>query len=89
MFVNIVSFFWEVIKFEVTNLTRPEDQKMKRTEIMHGGVRTLMWTVCYLGLVWLPYGLLLGVALFVEHCLGIYRMRRRSRPLPLPTGHVA
>ena len=89
VFVNIFSFFWEVIKIEVTNLTRPEDRKMKRIELMHEGVRTLIWTACFLGLVWLPYGLLRGVALFVKHCLGIYCRRRRSRPLPLPTGHVA
>ena len=89
MFINIFSFLWEVIKIEVTNLMRPEDQKVKRIEIMHDGVRTLLWTVCFLGLVWLPYGLLRGVALCVKHWLGLYRTRRRSRPLPLPTGHVA
>ena len=45
--INIFSFLWEVIKVEVTNLTRLEDQKMKRIEIMHEGVRTLLWTVCF------------------------------------------
>ena len=44
------STFIEIIKVEVKNMKRPEDEKMKQIEIMYFGVTLLMWTIVYVGL---------------------------------------
>ena len=86
IFICFFSGFCSVIRNEVMNLMRPEDQKMKQIDIMYVGV---METIFCVGLfVWLPLGLLCVVALCVEHWFGIYR-RRRSQLLPSPVGNVA
>jgi Ca2+/Na+ antiporter len=88
--ICFASTFIEIIKIEVKNQKRPEDEKMKQIEIMYFGVTLLMWTIFYVGLyVWLPCILLCVVVLYATHWFGIYRRQRSSRFLSSPTGNIA
>jgi hypothetical protein len=87
--IYFLTSFGEVIRIEVMNLMKPEDQKMKHIDMMYEGVTMFLRTIYYSGYVWLPYGLLCVAVVCVKHSVDIYRRRRRSRLLPLSTGHVA
>ena len=72
------------------NLMKPEDQKMKQIDMMYEGVTMFLVTISYVGpYLWLPLTLLCVVVVCVKHSVDIHRRRRRSRLLPLSTGHVA
>ena len=82
--------FGEVIRIEVMNLMKPEDQKMKQIDMMYEGVTMFLRTISYVGpYIWLPWTLPWVVVVCVKHSVDMYRRRRRSQLLPLSTGHVA
>ena len=86
--IYFLSCSCEVIRLEVMNLMKSEDQKMKQIDMVYEGVTMFLQTLFYVGPVWLVMVLPCVVAVCVKHSVDIYRRRRRSRLLPLTTGHV-